>query len=225
MPRLLDRKGEQDMTIAAELMALQERYWTCEHALEGRKRTPFGVECGSCGYLFSAANPIPPCRPALGSELTALLGKCPPYENLGVWLYDNSPAVLAALLPAEPVDGEWDFLNRHDPPVDGDAVERAVKASVEEIMNGFSWSTLEGPENLRARLTLACRATAHRVASLAALPDIATLTAQLDAMKAAAADVLSHRVGDFPGQGWLKDNDVSRAALGRLAAALKGQTP
>ena len=47
-------------------LALQdaaERYWACEHRVTDRKTTPFGVKCGLCGYLFSAANPIPPFRP------------------------------------------------------------------------------------------------------------------------------------------------------------------
>jgi Lar family restriction alleviation protein len=37
----------------------------------------------------------------------------------------------------------------------------------------------------------------------------------------AAREVLSHRVGDLPTRGWLKDNDGSRASLAKLAAALQ----
>lgn len=37
----------------------------------------------------------------------------------------------------------------------------------------------------------------------------------------AAREVLSHRVGNLPSQGWLKDNDGSRASLAKLAAALQ----
>jgi Lar family restriction alleviation protein len=37
----------------------------------------------------------------------------------------------------------------------------------------------------------------------------------------AAREVLSHRVGDLPTRGWLKDNDDSRASLAKLAAALQ----
>lgn len=36
----------------------------------------------------------------------------------------------------------------------------------------------------------------------------------------AAQELLSHRVGDLPIRGWLRDNDASRAALAKLAAAL-----
>lgn len=36
----------------------------------------------------------------------------------------------------------------------------------------------------------------------------------------AAEDVLSHRVGDLPTRGYLKDNDRSRASLAKLAATL-----
>jgi len=37
---------------------------------------------------------------------------------------------------------------------------------------------------------------------------------------AAAKDVASHMVGELPVRGWLRDNDASRSALGRLAAAI-----
>lgn len=48
---------------------VSERYWSCEHPVAERKAAPFGVECGLCGYLFSAANPIPPTRPAVTAAL------------------------------------------------------------------------------------------------------------------------------------------------------------
>jgi hypothetical protein len=41
-----------------------------------------------------------------------------------------------------------------------------------------------------------------------------------DELRAAAVDVLSHRVGEQPTAGWLRDNDGSRAALTRLARAV-----
>jgi hypothetical protein len=40
------------------------------------------------------------------------------------------------------------------------------------------------------------------------------------ALVEAAEAVLAHRVGDLPTQGHLRDNDKSRAAIGKLAAAL-----
>ena len=44
-------------------------------------------------------------------------------------------------------------------------------------------------------------------------------TAQSDLL-AAAREVLRHRVGDLPHEGWLRDNDASRAALAKLTAAI-----
>lgn len=37
----------------------------------------------------------------------------------------------------------------------------------------------------------------------------------------AAAALLKHREGALPTQGWLRDNDKSRAALARLAGGLR----
>ncbi len=37
--------------------------------------------------------------------------------------------------------------------------------------------------------------------------------------------LLSHRVGEQPTQGWLRDNDASRTALTNLANRLKGKAP
>lgn len=43
-------------------------------------------------------------------------------------------------------------------------------------------------------------------------------------LRDAVAELLKHRVGELPRQGWLKDNDESRKALDRLArAALQEQ--
>ena len=41
---------------------------------------------------------------------------------------------------------------------------------------------------------------------------------QVAALVALVADLLSHRVGELPTQGWLRDNDQSRLALSKLAA-------
>jgi hypothetical protein len=38
----------------------------------------------------------------------------------------------------------------------------------------------------------------------------------LDGLKDAIAELLQHRVGDLPREGWLKDTDMSRRALARL---------
>lgn len=43
---------------------------------------------------------------------------------------------------------------------------------------------------------------------------------RLDNLTAAAENVISHRVGTLPVQGWLRDNDASRAALDVLAETI-----
>jgi hypothetical protein len=60
----------------------------------------------------------------------------------------------------------------------------------------------------RARRESCALVAAHRIAGQAELVE-------------AAREVLSHRVGDLPTRGWLKDNDGSRASLAKLAAALQ----
>ncbi len=42
-------------------------------------------------------------------------------------------------------------------------------------------------------------------------------------LEEAIADVLTHRVGDLPTRGFLKDNDASRTALAKLAALQKSK--
>ncbi|EIM25730.1 hypothetical protein [Microvirga lotononidis] len=39
----------------------------------------------------------------------------------------------------------------------------------------------------------------------------------------AVEELLLHRVGDLPRQGWLKDNDASRKSLARLAAIMENR--
>lgn len=45
-----------------------------------------------------------------------------------------------------------------------------------------------------------------------------TAKTSLTELQAAIADLLQHRVGELPNRGWLRDNDITRAALARLAA-------
>ena len=44
---------------------------------------------------------------------------------------------------------------------------------------------------------------------------------EVERLREAAQVVLEHRIGEFPGKGWLRDNDSSRKALHALAAALR----
>lgn len=47
---------------------------------------------------------------------------------------------------------------------------------------------------------------------------------ELSILKSLARDVLSHREGELPRRGWLRDNDKSRKALDNLAQALVPNT-
>jgi len=50
-------------------------------------------------------------------------------------------------------------------------VEKIVSRSADQILNGFSWETLTGPDNLRARLSMAARQAVHdTLAALATQP-------------------------------------------------------
>jgi hypothetical protein len=55
--------------------------------------------------------------------------------------------------------------------------------------------------------------------------EAATLLRQHFAVTEAARELLTHRVGELPTLGYIKDNDRTRAAIGRLAAAVKKVTP
>jgi hypothetical protein len=50
-------------------------------------------------------------------------------------------------------------------------IEKIVSRSADQILNGFSWETLTGPDNLRARLSMAARQAVHdTLAALATQP-------------------------------------------------------
>jgi len=62
--------------------------------------------------------------------------------------------------------------------------------------------------------------TMQRVEGLTPAQKLAQAEAQRDDLLAAAAEILTHRDGDLPTRGWLRDNDRSRKALGQLAEAI-----
>ena len=53
----------------------------------------------------------------------------------------------------------------------------------------------------------------------------AALKARIAELEAAVREVLQHRVGDLPREGWIKDTDTSRAAIARLAKLVPYKLP
>ena len=61
----------------------------------------------------------------------------------------------------------------------------------------------------------------HLLGAAAELRRLAQVERELEALKKAAKEVLSHVEGDLPTRGWLRDNDLSRAAIGALKHTIK----
>jgi len=67
-------------------------------------------------------------------------------------------------------------------------VEKIVRRSADQILNGFSWETLTGPDNLRARLSMAARQAVHDT--------LAALATQPATSQEGEGDALTRRVSD-----------------------------
>lgn len=91
--------------------------------------------------------------------------------------------------------------------VSEDAGERAVAVAIEaELEKGDGF---EDPDP-----------AALARAAIAALSSTLPSQDLMDEVREVLEDVLSHRVGDLPTRGYLRDNDRSRASIGRLANLL-----